>query len=231
MKTPLLLATALALFVSAPAQADSGGNYTFIKTNFGKVYTNCRVIKTDPDGVYILHQNGAAKLLFSDLPEDARTTLGYNPEKASQYEKDRAEAKKKEREEQWKYRCEAAKAETAAYNAETARLQAMAAQTYSAGGGYGGYAYDMSGFPGYGYSSSYGYNYGTGYYGGFGNGPGCPPFLGNRFFNRNRSTFPAPANAGINVIGRNVFTPAPCRVPLATPAMGRLTPALGAGKH
>jgi hypothetical protein len=189
-------------------------------------------MQTDPDGVYILHQNGVAKLLFSDLPEDARALLGYNAEKAAQYEKDRAEAKKKDREEQWKYRCEVAKAETAAYNAETARLQAVAAQTYAGGGGYGGgYAYDMSGFPGYGYTSSYGYNYGTAYNGSFGNRFGCSPFLGNGFFNRNRYTFPTPANAGINVIGRQVFTPQPCRVPLATPAMGRLTPALGAGRH
>jgi hypothetical protein len=230
MKTSLLLVTSLALLLHSPGHAADGGSYTFIKTNFGKVYTNCQVVQTDPDGVLIRHQNGCAKLLFSDLPEDARAMLGYNPERAAQYEKDRAEAKKKQREELWKYRCEVAKAEAAAYNAETARMQVVAAQTFS-GGGYGGYPYAMDGFGGLGYTSSYGYGFGGGFDGGFSNRFGGFPFR-NGFFNRNRYTFPTPANAGqLNVIGRNVFSPQPCRVPLATPAMGRLTPALGAGKH
>jgi len=74
MKTPLLLAASIAFLLQSPSHAADGGSFTFIKTNYGKVYTNCRVVQTDPDGVLIFHQNGCAKLLFENLPEDARAT-------------------------------------------------------------------------------------------------------------------------------------------------------------
>lgn len=219
MKPQILLIAGFAIAISLPSPAADGGSYSFIKTNAGKVYTNCRVFKTDPDGVIIAHQNGGAKLLFADLPEDTRQMLGYDAKKEAAYEKGRADDKRKEREEAWKYRREVAKAQAAAYAAEVKRLEVIAVQNLAMGGGYG-----------YGWDGIYGLGYTPGY--GFGHGQ-----VNNRFcqpqhfgFNRGRYTLATPANFGsLNVKGRTFFAPPQRAVPLATPAMGPLTPALGGG--
>lgn len=239
MKTsPLLIAVSALCLATLATAADSGSSFSLIKTNSGKVYTNCRIFKTDPDGVMFSHQHGGAKVLFVDMPEETRNMLGYDAKKAAEYEKDRAEQKKKEREELWKYRNEVAKAQTAAYNAEARRMELMAVQGMAGGyGGYGGYGY------GYGLDpfGGFGYGYGLGYPYGFGYGTGVG--LGHRFgFSPLHCRFPArnittllPKNSGIQpvlggVIGRPGFAPVHCPTPpRATPAMGALTPALGGG--
>lgn len=296
MKTLPFLAVAFAVVLNSPALANTGSSYGFIKTLSGKVYTNCRVFKTDPDGVMIAHQDGGAKLLFADLTPESRAMLGYDPEKEAAYEKELAEKRRKEREELWKYRTELAKAQAAAYDAEAMRMALFAMQGPMGGyvggyvGGYGGgyvggypldagyapgfgYGYDGYGLgygglgcgygSGYGLSALYGYNFGynvgpVGYnpYScglglGFGNYIGAGPFIPG-VVTRGGVTFPAPNNCGngwrgnswngrfghnfrsncgtpaLNVVGRPLYNIAPpCRVPLATPAIGRLTPALG----
>jgi hypothetical protein len=217
MNPSFFLTVTLALLTSLSLSASDGTSLSFIRTNSGKVYTNCRVFKTDPDGVIIAHQSGGAKLLFADLPEDTRAMLGYDAKKAAAYEKDRAEAKAKEREELWKYRREVAKAQAAAYAAEAKRMEVIAVQNLAMG--YGGYGWD--GIHGLGWNPAYGYA------NGFANGINCrPPFL---HFNRGRTTLPATSTGApvLNVRGRTIFGPAPHAVPLATPAMGPLTPGLG----
>jgi hypothetical protein len=244
MKTPLLLIAAFAVCLTAPAKANDSSSIPLIKTNSGKTYTNCRIFKTDPDGVIIRHEKGGAKLLFADLPEETRTKLGYDAKKAEQYEKDRAEQKKKEREELWKYRNEVAKAQAAAYTAEARRLEVLALQNLAAGGFggyYGGFGYTLDGFPALAYGVGNGYGYGIGH--GFGHGKGFGfdggfhRWLSNRFgfsplhaalHRHGRTTLPTPVGSGgLNVIGHRGFAPQRCAVPLATPAMGRLTPPLG----
>ena len=191
--TQLLAASALLLLAASTALAGDGSSYRFLKTNSGKVYTNCLVFKTDPDGVIISHQNGGAKLLFADLSEESRNALGYDPKREADYLKERAEQKRKNEEELWKYRTEVAKA---AYATESVRLQTVAMQNVDGGygyGGYGGYAggyglgYGLDGFYGfggygaggygaggygYGYGSNCGYGNGYGYNGGLGYGAG-----------------------------------------------------------
>ena len=235
MKIAILLSAAVAL-VSYSVVADEGESLSFIKTMTGKVYTKCRIFKMDPDGVMIAHEHGGAKLLFVDLTPESRNALGYDAKKLEAYEKDRAELKKQEREELWKYRCELAKAQAAAYTADARRLEVIAAQGFASGGygGYGGYAGYAYGFDPFGVVG-----YGPGYGFGFGNGVGFGHGFGNRFggfslrhghFHRGKSVFPTPANFGtMNVIGRSFHAPHHGGVPLATPAMGPLTPALGGG--
>jgi hypothetical protein len=230
MKIALLLSAAVA-FLSCSAVADEGESFSFIKTTTGKVYTNCRIFKMDPDGVIIVHDYGGAKLLFADLTAESRTALGYDAKKLAAYEKERAELKKEEREELWKYRRELAKAQAAAYTADARRLEVIAVQNL-ASGGYGGYGYGWDPFGGFGYGLGLGY--------GFGNGYGFDRGFGHRFggfplrhghFHRGKSVFPTPANFGTaNFIGRTFHAPHRGVAPLATPAMGPLTPALGGGR-
>jgi hypothetical protein len=51
-----------------------------------KIYHQCEVVRVHPDGVSFTHANGAAKILFTDLPEAWRTRFGYDPAKAAAYE-------------------------------------------------------------------------------------------------------------------------------------------------
>lgn len=228
MNAKALLPALFLLVVSLPLCANDGHTFEFIKTNSGKVYTHCRIFKTDPDGVIISHQHGGAKVLFSDLAPDARVMLGYDAKKEAAYEKDRAEAKRNEREELWKYRREVAKAQAAAYAAESKRLDVIALQSTAMP-----YGYASTYLPGYGWwDGGYGFGYGIGYGNGYGrNGHGWPcatPFG----FSKGRYSLPTPANFGtLNVRGRTFFAPGVCapRTTLATPAMGPLTPGLGTG--
>lgn len=219
MKTPTILvpAIALALSLQFSAFADDGTSLSFIKTKTGKVYTNCKVFKTDPDGVIIAHQHGGAKLLFTDLSDSTRALLGYDEKKAEAYEKERAEKKAKEREEIWKYRREVAKAQAAAYTAEAMRQEFISVQNIASAGGYG---YGWDGLYGFGYNA-HGYGRGNHY--------GRPPHWSQR---GRTDLYPAHSGngGGINVRGRTFFGPPQRSVPLATPAMGPLTPALGGSR-
>jgi hypothetical protein len=79
MKAFLILFS-LALSVIQAAPIDQ------ITTLHGKIYRQCEVVRVHPDGVSFTHANGAAKILFTDLPETWRTRFGYDPAKAAAYE-------------------------------------------------------------------------------------------------------------------------------------------------
>jgi hypothetical protein len=252
MRTPLSLSVGLALTFCTFADAADGSSHSFIKTTSGKVYSNCRVFKTDPDGVIIAHQHGGAKLLFADLTEESREMLGYDAEKAAKYEKDRAEQKKKYQEDLWKYRCEVAKAQAAAYTAEARRMEVIAVQNLAYGGGFGGYGFGYDGF-GFGYGGNgygrdgyygrdcgpYGYGHGYGRFGGYGGtlafgsptyGGFVSPFGGSplRLITRGGTTLPTPCNFGtMNTNGRTFFAPPMNKFSIGTPSHGRGTPSLG----
>ncbi|MEN3944086.1 hypothetical protein WJU23_22480 [Prosthecobacter sp. SYSU 5D2] len=57
-----------------------------ISTLTGKTYTQCKIVKVHPDGVSFTHANGAAKVLFTDLSQEWRNRLGYDPEEAASYQ-------------------------------------------------------------------------------------------------------------------------------------------------
>ena len=91
MKRPLfslLLWTATAILAHATPIAE-------IKTLRGKTYRRCEIVRVHPDGVSFTHANGAAKILFTDLPKSWRTRFGYDPEKAAAYETEVNERRKK----------------------------------------------------------------------------------------------------------------------------------------
>jgi hypothetical protein len=90
MKTILsaLIILSLAHSHAAPAQ-----DVETIHTIRGKTYLRCKILQRDADGVAFSHQNGTARILFSDLPESTRFELGYNAQAASDLEKSREKAR------------------------------------------------------------------------------------------------------------------------------------------
>lgn len=88
MKTFLLL---FALMLTA-AQAAKIPEITTLR---GKTYRRCEIVRVHPDGVSFTHADGAAKILFTDLPKSWRTRFGYDPEKAAAYETEVNERRKK----------------------------------------------------------------------------------------------------------------------------------------
>ena len=77
----VLLALSLALTV----EAEDPLKLPELSTNNGHVYRDVTVTSVDPAGIKIMHSSGIAKLPFEVLPEELRTKLGYNPEKAQEF--------------------------------------------------------------------------------------------------------------------------------------------------
>ena len=69
-----------------------------ITTVSGRSYQQCQVIKVTPDGVTFRHSHGIAKVLFSDMTENAQKAFGYDEgkEKAFQEQQVKERAEKKE---------------------------------------------------------------------------------------------------------------------------------------
>lgn len=197
-----------------------------IVTNRGKVYEECRIFQVDADGVMISHKHGGAKLLFAELPEETAIRLGYNPEKAQAYEKERAENMRVKRQQMWEFRKEMARLDAQAKAAEAARLnlQAMQQEAVLMGGyGYGfGYAYAPGLlFPGYGHAQGYGAW-------GWQNGHPQEVWNGRWHHHRGGTTIGADTSGNIQYHGvryPHLYRRTPS-VPFGVPAMGPLTPRL-----
>ena len=56
-----------------------------LTTLSGKKYTGVTVTRVEPNGISISHDDGLAKILFTDLSEELRTKHGYDPKKAGQF--------------------------------------------------------------------------------------------------------------------------------------------------
>ena len=77
-----LSALTLAMIAAgAPARA-AGEKIPEVKTLSGKIYRNVQVTKATPTDVSIVHEGGAARIQMTDLPEDLKAKLGYDPAKA-----------------------------------------------------------------------------------------------------------------------------------------------------
>lgn len=50
-----------------------------IKTSDYHNYTDCKLLKVEPDGVVITHKLGVAKLMFASMPVDFQKAYGYDP--------------------------------------------------------------------------------------------------------------------------------------------------------
>lgn len=66
-----------------------------LTTVSGKTYTNARVFSVEPDGITVMHEAGAAKVPFTDLPQEIQIKYGYDPQKALEYRNRAAEAQRK----------------------------------------------------------------------------------------------------------------------------------------
>lgn len=155
MKMILFSLLALSWSVTSAQSADP----TTIETLYGKTYQQCRILKREPDGVSFSHSQGMAKVLYADLAEPLRTTLGYDPYKAAAFEKEQNEARKaaaKARQERAEQIAKAVAAEQANWRAQ--RPIVLMQQPY--GGGLTSLAPVLGlgqiGVP----SSYYGYGYG-----------------------------------------------------------------------
>jgi len=63
-----------------------------ITTRKGVTYKQCAVTKVDPDGIRIIHTDGATKIAFEDLPDTLQRQYNYDPAKAAESRKRAAEA-------------------------------------------------------------------------------------------------------------------------------------------
>lgn len=85
MKASTCTSFALVLLAALSLQAASQEKIT---TLTGKTYRQCEIVRVYPDGISFTHANGAAKVLFSDLSQEWRQRLGYDPAKAAAYQRE-----------------------------------------------------------------------------------------------------------------------------------------------
>lgn len=136
MKRTLISATLLLACFATTTLADT------ITTSRGKTYLDCRVKKVDPDGISFSHRDGAAKILFTDLPSAMREKYGYNAKKADAYANKVAEQRKESEKRRQDYlRREAEAIEAAQFIIAMRTVQAqndiILAQTRGYSTGYG----------------------------------------------------------------------------------------------
>jgi hypothetical protein len=67
------------------------------KTIEGKEYKNVKVSRVEPDGVVITFSGGIVKIPFTELPPEVQAKFGYNPQAATDYQKQAYEAVSRER--------------------------------------------------------------------------------------------------------------------------------------
>jgi hypothetical protein len=120
-----LIHLALAATICTAASADPASSASSITTLSGKSYQNCRVLKTEPDGITFRHSRGIAKVLYSQMSEGVRDDLGYDAKKEEKYEKDLAAKRERIRKEKAERAKEIAKAQKAANEAAFQRNTLM----------------------------------------------------------------------------------------------------------
>lgn len=126
MKNAAFLVAMLVLWViPLPAPAEGVGT---IETLQGRVYHDCHIVRVHPDGVSFRHDTGAAKILFTDLPEKWQRKFGYDPAKAEAYEKELAKAREEEQERLERRYAEMAEARQRAHEMAMARIRAAERQ-------------------------------------------------------------------------------------------------------
>lgn len=91
MKASTCTSCALVLLIAASLQA---APLEKIITLTGKTYRQCEIVRVYPDGVSFTHANGAAKVLFTDLSQELRQRLGYDPAKAAVYQREQEAARR-----------------------------------------------------------------------------------------------------------------------------------------
>ena len=109
ISTLSVLVTAFAsVCLAAQAQSgtvSTGKHLAQITTISGRIYHNVSILDVEPDGLVVSYEPsppgiGMATLRFTDLPASLQTQYGYDPAKASAYEKQQAQAQAQWRQQQ-----------------------------------------------------------------------------------------------------------------------------------
>lgn len=82
----------LGLLAWATPRAEAGD--LTLRTVDGQVFTGCRVVKADPDGLFFAHSRGAAKVPFSRLAPEVRQQFGYDAAAATEFVREHVEAER-----------------------------------------------------------------------------------------------------------------------------------------
>lgn len=80
-----LAATATNATPQAVSMATYAADRVDVVTQSGQVYTNCAIVRIDPDGITVSSSNGIAKIAFADLSDDYRKKYKYNSPKAEEH--------------------------------------------------------------------------------------------------------------------------------------------------
>ncbi len=125
MKAVSILALLILAILPQAAPAENVGA---IETLQGKRYHECHIVRVHPDGVSFRHEVGAAKILFTDLPDKWRKKFGYDPKKAAAYETELKIARAEEKARLDRRFAEMAEAQRQAHEMQMARIRAAERQ-------------------------------------------------------------------------------------------------------
>jgi hypothetical protein len=67
---------------NAAMAATNGNNIGTVTTLDHRIYTNCKVLKVEPDGVTFSHDDGITKVMYPMMPPDLQKRFGYTPQQA-----------------------------------------------------------------------------------------------------------------------------------------------------
>ncbi len=87
MKTSVLLV--FILLCSTDLRAAEGDNQKpfDLTTLVGETFQNCRIIKTTPEGITVLHDRGVTRISFENLNDHWKKLFDYSPEKSKAFQK------------------------------------------------------------------------------------------------------------------------------------------------
>ena len=85
---------------ATPVAPDLPPGTNDLVTNDGYVFRQVEILRVEPDGLTFRHDGGVTKLHFATLPEAVRTQYGYDPKAAAKYQRELADEKKRQKEEE-----------------------------------------------------------------------------------------------------------------------------------
>ncbi len=72
--------------------------HSSITTRSGQVFYDCKVLRVYPDGISVMHRDGAIKIPFSDLSEGLRREFPYDARADAEYKRGQEALRKAEKE-------------------------------------------------------------------------------------------------------------------------------------
>ncbi len=85
---------------ATPVAPDLPPGTNDLVTNDGYIFRRVEILRVEPDGLNFRHAGGVTKLHFATLPEAVRNQYGYDPKAAAKYQRELAEEKKRQKEDE-----------------------------------------------------------------------------------------------------------------------------------